>query len=297
MSAKSSTWMPFYVGDYLRDTGRLTTENHGAYLLLILDYWTSQAPLPDDDEQLAAITRLPPARWTKARQVLQGYFDIADGLWRHKRVDAEIAKAKDLSKTRQDAGKRGGKAKANAMANDVAKAKQTPKQNPTPSPSQYSEGKPSDAGASLASKSPESVKPAQLFADPALPSESAESDSGPKPDTDEPALPPFLVQLGDKPDVSKVLFGEGLAWIAQQIGKEPAKCRALIGQWRKACGNDDRKIWGLLVEASKTGVADLPSWMTACLKPKGAEAADDGMSDFLRARLADHAAEKAKGAA
>jgi uncharacterized protein YdaU (DUF1376 family) len=54
----SRPWFPFYVGDYTRDTARLTTEAHGAYLLLMLDYWVNGAP-PDDDETLATITKLP----------------------------------------------------------------------------------------------------------------------------------------------------------------------------------------------------------------------------------------------
>ena len=46
-------WMPLYVADYLANTGRLSAAEHGAYLLLIMQYWTGR--LPDDDTQLARI--------------------------------------------------------------------------------------------------------------------------------------------------------------------------------------------------------------------------------------------------
>jgi uncharacterized protein YdaU (DUF1376 family) len=36
----SLPYMPFFVGDHLRDTRHLTTEEQGAYLLLIFEYWT-----------------------------------------------------------------------------------------------------------------------------------------------------------------------------------------------------------------------------------------------------------------
>ncbi|WP_109046687.1 DUF1376 domain-containing protein [Azospirillum sp. TSA6c] len=103
---RPDSWMPLYIGDYLADTGRLTTEGHGAYLLLIMEYWRSGEPLPDDDEQLASITRLSVDRWAAVRRVLERFFEVADGLWRHTRVDAEMA----------NAGERYAKAKAKSDA-------------------------------------------------------------------------------------------------------------------------------------------------------------------------------------
>jgi uncharacterized protein YdaU (DUF1376 family) len=110
-AARPDTWMPLYWGDYLKDTGRLTTEGHGAYLLLIADYWTSGAALPDDDAQLAAIARLPLARWRQHRRVLEHFFEIADGFWRHSRIDRELELAVLLVTERSAAGKAGAKAR------------------------------------------------------------------------------------------------------------------------------------------------------------------------------------------
>jgi uncharacterized protein YdaU (DUF1376 family) len=104
---RPNAWMPLYVGDYLRDTSRLTTEQHGAYLLLIFDYWSSGQPLPDDDAQLALITRLSPEKWHQLRPSLARFFQVVDGVWRHKRVDQELAKAQAITDARRDGGRKG----------------------------------------------------------------------------------------------------------------------------------------------------------------------------------------------
>jgi uncharacterized protein YdaU (DUF1376 family) len=97
-------WMPLYVGDYLRDTRDLNTLQHGAYLLLIMHYWQHDA-LPSDDARLAAITGLSVAQWRRIREPVQAKF--TDG-WRHKRIEAEIAKTDRAFMQRRAAGRNGG---------------------------------------------------------------------------------------------------------------------------------------------------------------------------------------------
>lgn len=101
-------WMPLYVGDYLGDTGHLTTTQHGAYFLLMMHYWR-KGGLPNDDKQLSKITKLPLKVWAEWKDVLQDFFHEADGdPWRHKRIDAELFKMMEVSSKRAIAGQKGG---------------------------------------------------------------------------------------------------------------------------------------------------------------------------------------------
>lgn len=49
-------FFPFHIGDYLRDTRGLSVMEHGAYLLLMLEYYSSAKPLPADVSTLYKIT-------------------------------------------------------------------------------------------------------------------------------------------------------------------------------------------------------------------------------------------------
>lgn len=108
--AKSSgafAWMPMYWGDYFRDTFRLTTLEHGAYLRLIGSYWVGRKPLPDDDRVLASTAGVKAPEWRRLRPTMVGFFTVAEGVWRHKRIDLELAAAEN----RSEHGKRGASAK------------------------------------------------------------------------------------------------------------------------------------------------------------------------------------------
>lgn len=136
MSKEASAWMPFYIGDYLGDTQRLTTEQHGAYLLLILDYWRNGAA-PDDDAVLQQITKLDSKGWKRCRPAISRLFKIVDGEWRHKRIEAELVKAKANAERRSEkaskaAQARWGDASSNAPSMPQALPVECPPQSPSP---------------------------------------------------------------------------------------------------------------------------------------------------------------------
>jgi len=113
-------WMPFYVADYLADTMHLTAEQHGAYLLLIMHYWR-KGGLPANADanamQMQAICKLDADAYEGAKPLLRAFFDVVDGDWKHKRIDAELAKSTEISGKRRLAAKKrhGANAGANAM--------------------------------------------------------------------------------------------------------------------------------------------------------------------------------------
>lgn len=84
--------MPLHVGDYLRDTGHLTVAEHGAYMLLIMRYW-QDGGLPGDEGMIRRYSLLSAEQWIESRPVLAALFDEG---WKHKRIDAELAKASEI---------------------------------------------------------------------------------------------------------------------------------------------------------------------------------------------------------
>ena len=94
MTNKTDAWMPLWIGAYLADTMRLTTIQHGAYLLLLMAYWCDRSPLPDIDDELRSITKTDNSEWKAMRPVLAKFFRVEDGVWWHKRVEEELSASK-----------------------------------------------------------------------------------------------------------------------------------------------------------------------------------------------------------
>jgi uncharacterized protein YdaU (DUF1376 family) len=139
----SPPWMPLYIADYRADTAHLSAAEHGAYLLLIMHYW-STGGLPDDDRPLARIACMSGAEWRRARPTLASFFQDR---WTHKRINSELARAAEISsKRRASAEQRYSKRNANAEQVDTH-ARASP---PSPSPREDSEAYASAADAAPA---------------------------------------------------------------------------------------------------------------------------------------------------
>lgn len=119
--------LPFYTDAYLADTRHLTTEEHGAYLLLLLCAWrTRGCKLADDDKTLARITGLSPTRWRRMRQALESFFTIEGGFWRQKKLTCIYEDvAARVERNRQNGAKGGRRRAVIGQSESEAKAKAT----------------------------------------------------------------------------------------------------------------------------------------------------------------------------
>lgn len=115
----SKAWFPFYVGDYLADTQMFTTEQHGAYILLLAHYWSNQGPITSNPTELQNIMGLSKYNFSKNSPLILKKFTLQNEKYLHKRMDREIAKAVDISNKKAKAGKVGGLAKAKASVKQL----------------------------------------------------------------------------------------------------------------------------------------------------------------------------------
>ncbi|MCE0853000.1 DUF1376 domain-containing protein [Pseudomonas asiatica] len=111
-------YMQLYVADYLADTMHLSTEEHGAYLLLIFNYWQTGKPIPK--VRLARIARLTNDRWLSVEDSLKEFFNDNGTEWEHSRIDRDLAAVHAAQEQKAAAGK--------ASAQARKKKKQTEQQ-------------------------------------------------------------------------------------------------------------------------------------------------------------------------
>lgn len=240
---KPDAWMPLFIADYLADTGRLTTEGHGAYLLLIMEYWRQNGPLVDDDDDLAAITRMSVERWAVMRKSIARFFDVSEGVWRHKRIDDELAIAWENHAAAQRRSQAGNSAKAaqSEPTGSLEGALKEPMGDPVSAPTSPSPSPISTPSASISAGQP--------FAD----------------DGDD-----------ERPiDLKAEIWRRGKRFLGKHGVPEP-RAGPMIGRWRRDHG--DGAVLDALTKAEAEAASEVIPFIEACLKGKsrhGQQRVDD----------------------
>lgn len=102
----SLPYMQLYVSDYLADTAHLTAQQHGAYMLLLMNYWQKGRALENTDERLQHVARLSQEEWTANKAILAEFFVVDGDMWTHLRIEEDLAKVREKSTKASTAGKR-----------------------------------------------------------------------------------------------------------------------------------------------------------------------------------------------
>ncbi|EEQ8052860.1 DUF1376 domain-containing protein [Escherichia coli] len=96
-------YMQLYIADYLADTMHLSAEEHGAYLLLMFNYWQTGKPIPKN--RLAKISRLTNERWADVEPSLREFFCDNGDEWVHLRIEEDLASVREKLTKKSAAGK------------------------------------------------------------------------------------------------------------------------------------------------------------------------------------------------
>jgi uncharacterized protein YdaU (DUF1376 family) len=102
----SLPYMQLYVSDYLADTAHLSAEQHGAYMLLLMNYWQKGKPLDNANDRLKHVARLSDEAWVSNKEILAEFFLIEGEIWTHPRIEDDLAKVREKSIKASANGKR-----------------------------------------------------------------------------------------------------------------------------------------------------------------------------------------------
>lgn len=118
-----------HIGDFIRDTSRLTDQQSMAYLRLLWLYYESEQPLKNPQAVAFKIGVDQPL----VELLLQAFFKPDGDAWRHTRCDAEIAAYHQICQRNRDNGVKGGRPKkTQSVSSGNPDAPQTePMRNPT----------------------------------------------------------------------------------------------------------------------------------------------------------------------
>jgi uncharacterized protein YdaU (DUF1376 family) len=114
-------YIPLYPRDFLSSNSvdAMTTEEVGAYLLLMMRSWSEAPPatLPTDDATLARMARMTPARWAKSKAKVLKPWEIRDDRWVQPRLEVEYHKSVGIAELRSKVARVAAKSRWSSNAN------------------------------------------------------------------------------------------------------------------------------------------------------------------------------------
>jgi len=125
--------MPMFWDAYIADTTHLTTEEHGAYLLLLGAMWRRNGSVPDDDRDIARILGLTKAKWLRIRQRLAAFLTCEDGNISQKNLQKIWKKTQEIIEKNRANGALGGRP-LSIKIKDLEKANGSFSLNPNDNP-------------------------------------------------------------------------------------------------------------------------------------------------------------------
>lgn len=97
--------MPWYIGDYMRDTAHLSNAEHGSYMLMLAHAWLNDGRLPLGDDRLCRLARMNSEEWEYSRDVIMRFWTPTESGYEQKRLSEELVRAKALQAQKSVAGK------------------------------------------------------------------------------------------------------------------------------------------------------------------------------------------------
>ncbi len=109
--------MQFFPADLLSGTLHLTTEQIGAYLMLLFAMWTAGGSLINEPAKLARIARVSRQRWERISPDILPFFEVEGDQLTQERLKRDLEKVVSIVEKRSAAGKLGNAAKSLKQTN------------------------------------------------------------------------------------------------------------------------------------------------------------------------------------
>lgn len=130
--------LPLFTDAFIADTGHLSAQETGAFLMLLMMAWRSpNCCLPDDDDRLARWARVDRRTWLKIKPTVMEFWTLSDGFWLQKRLTKERGIVSKRAEVARENGQQGGRPKSlkiNEAENPVGSLRVSQEKAPNPNP-------------------------------------------------------------------------------------------------------------------------------------------------------------------